>query len=117
MSAPAEFDIETRREDGALIVAPRGEIDMATADPVAQALRDGGAAHQAVVLDLRGVTFLDTSGLRLVVAEQRRAQEGGHRFAVVRGPRAVERIFSIAGLEDEPGLLIDDPAEALDSSP
>jgi anti-sigma B factor antagonist len=65
------------------------------------------------VLDLRSVTFLDTSGVRLVVAEQRRAQEEGHRFAVVRGPDTVQRIFDISGLSDEPGLLIADPAEAL----
>ncbi|MEA2374626.1 MAG: hypothetical protein QOD53_1089, partial [Thermoleophilaceae bacterium] len=36
-----------------------------------------------------------------------------HRFAVVRGPRPVQRIFSISGLDDEPDLLLDDPAEIL----
>ena len=114
MEQPPEFNVEARHEAGALVVAPSGEIDMATADRVADALRDGGAAHDVVVLDLRGVTFLDTSGVRLVVAEQRRAQEEGHRFAVVRGPDTVQRIFTISGLSDEPGLLVADPSEALD---
>jgi anti-sigma B factor antagonist len=86
---------------------------MATAGQVEAALRDGGTKHEVVVLDLRGVTFLDTSGIRLVVSEQRRAEEAGHRFAVVRGPRPVQRIFSISGLDDEPDLLLDDPAEIL----
>jgi anti-sigma B factor antagonist len=113
METPPDFDIETRREEAALIVAARGEIDMATAGQVEAALRDGGAKHEVVVLDLRGVTFLDTSGIRLVVSEQRRAEEAGHRFAVVRGPRPVQRIFSISGLDDEPDLLLDDPAEIL----
>ena len=113
MEQQPEFNVETRQEGGALVVAPAGEIDMATADRVTAALEDGGAEHEVVVLDLRGVTFLDTSGVRLIVAEQRRAQEAGHRFAVVRGPGPVQRIFAISGLDDEPGLLLDDPAEIL----
>ncbi|HEX8073721.1 MAG TPA: STAS domain-containing protein [Thermoleophilaceae bacterium] len=116
METPAEFQVDTRSEGGALIVAPKGEIDMATANRVAEALAGAGPEQRVIVLDLREVTFLDTSGVRLVVAEQRRAQEGSHRFAVVRGPAGVQRIFSISGLDGEPGLMVDDPADALDGS-
>lgn len=111
--AMPDFHADGRREGSALIVAARGEIDMATAPRIEAVLRDGEGEVETVVLDLREVTFLDTSGIRLIVSEQKRAREHGHRFAVVRGPRSVERIFAIAGLDEEPGLLVDDPADAV----
>ncbi len=64
---------------------------------------DGGP----LVLDLRGLVFLDTSGMRFVVEQHSR---GG--LTLVRGRDPVQRIFEIAGLEDELAW-VDDPADAL----
>ena len=71
-----------------------------------------GGAGAVLILDLRGVGFMDTSGLRLVIEEQRRAAGAGYRFAVVRGPSRVQRLFEIAGLAgDDAQLFIDAPTE------
>jgi len=51
------------------------------------------------VLDLKQVTFLDSSGLRVVVAADQRARGTIRRFAVVRGPETVQRIFEITRLD------------------
>ena len=50
-----------------------------------------------LVLDLRAVGFMDTSGLRLVISQQRRAEAGGYRFVVVPGSAKIQRLFEIAG--------------------
>jgi anti-anti-sigma factor len=54
---------------------------------------------EGVELDLRGVRFLDTSGLQLIVEEHRRARRDGYDLSIRRGPAAVQRVFEIAGLE------------------
>jgi anti-sigma B factor antagonist len=106
------FAIELRDADGHIVVTPSGELDMASAPELEQAvmprLRDAG--H--VVLDLRSLDFIDSSGLRVVVGAHRAAEEHGGRFTCVRGaPRStVHRIVEIAGLD---GVIemVDDPAE------
>jgi len=109
MLPPDEFSVEVVRHGGALIVAPHGEVDMETA-PELRAACD--AADGTLILDLRAVAFLDTSGLNLVMECQRRADVDGVGFAVVRGPALVMRIFEIAGLNHRL-RFVDDPAEAL----
>jgi anti-sigma B factor antagonist len=109
MDERTPFQVDTSRVGEALVVAPHGDVDLATAPEVQSAL-ESHASGGALVLDLRGVEFLDTSGLRIVVEASHRAAAGGYRFAVVRGPARIQRIFDIAGLASDE-LLVDDPAE------
>lgn len=90
-----------------IVVAPTGDIDIATVDRVRSALRD---AKGDAALDLREVTFLDTSGLRVIIQEDRRAREEGRRFALVAGSPEVLRVLEIAGVADRLDRL--DPADA-----
>ena len=65
------------------------------------------------MLDLREVTFIDSSGLGVIVGQQKRAQEDGLRFAVaVDGASAVQRILDLSGLIKILDV-VDDPAERL----
>jgi anti-sigma B factor antagonist len=95
---PPAFSVSVREEDGRTVVAPCGEIDLTTSDHVRAAL--ASASGPLRVLDLREVSFLDTSGLRIIIEYQRLAESDGHGFAVVAGPPAVQRLFDIAGLTD-----------------
>ena len=64
---PREFDIDVS-DDGALfVVAPSGELDLATVPSVREALARCSATHHALVLDLREVTFMDSTGVRLLI--------------------------------------------------
>jgi anti-anti-sigma factor len=113
MEALEPFAIELEQADGRTVVRPSGELDMASAPELEQAimprLRDGGW----VVLDLRSLDFIDSSGLRVVVGAHRAAEEQGGRFTCVRGAAGstVHRIVEIAGLD---GVIemVDDPAQA-----
>ena len=107
----APFHVDVRRQGEALVVAPRGDVDLATVGQVRHAL-DGAGEAATVVLDLRGVDFLDTSGLQLVLEQRRRAEREGIALVLVRGHRGVQRIFDVAGMTAALAF-VDDPAEAL----
>jgi anti-sigma B factor antagonist len=111
----SHLSLEVRREgDGAVVVA-RGDIDLSTVAKATAALDGARAGARSLVLDLREVGFMDTSGLRLVIEEQQRAAAGGYRFTVIRGTGRVQRLFEIAGLVRDGVLFIDLPGPPADS--
>jgi anti-anti-sigma factor len=87
-----------------------GEIDLATVGLVRDAVDRERQAEEDVVLDLREVGFMDTSGLRYVLEVVEHADRDGFSVQIVRGPAAVQRVFEVSGLE--PRLpFVDDPGE------
>jgi anti-sigma B factor antagonist len=105
------FSIRTEEEAGSALVLLEGELDIATTPRVESELRRVEADGVAViVLDLRGLTFMDSTGLRLLVSADARAREAGHRLAIVRGPGPVHRVLEITGLHSRLDLVAD-PAE------
>ena len=99
MGLDGDFEVGVDRRPGWLVVRPHGELDIATVEALRRSLaaRDG---DEGLALDLRGLGFLDTSGLQLVLETFRRARTEDWELVVVRGPRSVQRVFEIAGLED-----------------
>jgi anti-anti-sigma factor len=102
-----EFSVSRRRVGDAIVVAPAGEIDLATVDALQAAVDVAAGESEQVVLDLREVTFIDSAGLRLVL-QSSRAIAG---FGVVRGPREVQRVFDLVGLDDRLTMLDRPPGE------
>jgi len=94
------FGVRAQAVERAHVVAPRGELDLFTVEKVETALRERREPCERVVLDLRAVTFLDTSGMRLVVEAVHELDRAGMRFAVVRGGPDVQRLFALARLDD-----------------
>jgi anti-sigma B factor antagonist len=105
------LDLNTEQvSDGTVRLAFAGEFDIATAPHVEEELaRVEGERPALIVLDLRGLEFMDSTGLRAIVAADARAREDGRRVAIVRGPEAVQRIFEVTGLEERLEI-VDDPA-------
>jgi anti-anti-sigma factor len=97
--APA-FDVRlVETDDGAVIVAS-GEIDLTACDALRRCIEGCCATHQRVVMDLAGVTFIDSTGLNALIWAHRLL---GHRpgAVVLRNPGpAVVRVLEIAGLAD-----------------
>ena len=94
----------------AIVLTQGGELDIASIPRLMQRLEPHRQQGREVVLDLRGVEFMDTSGLHLVFETQRRAGEEGFRFAIVRGSANLQRLFDIAGF-GESLQMVSDPAE------
>jgi anti-anti-sigma factor len=92
------------------VVTVSGELDVASSHLLEEEL--GKVSDAAlVVVDLRGVTFIDSTGLGVLVRAHQRAQEQGKRIGFVRGNGQVERLLTLTGLDDE--LLVADSAEQL----
>lgn len=102
------FELAVETGDGRVTFIPRGELDLATApeleERVLAALRDG---EQDVVLDLRELTFMDSTGVRTIVAAHQVSVESGRSLRVVRPPRdsAVSRVIEISGIDEALGLV------------
>jgi len=102
--APAdELLVETVRAADQITVTVRGEVDAHTADRLRDEL-DGLAGEPHVRLDLSDVGFMDSSGLRVLIASQRRLGEAGGQFEVVAASRPLIRLFEIAGVAEHLGL-------------
>jgi anti-anti-sigma factor len=100
-SWPAPFSVSVDERPDHTVITVGGELDLATAPQLEETLlprlRDGGHA----VLDLRGLDFMDSTGVRVIVAAHLAAQEHGGRFVLVRTPQdgAVGRVLEISGLD------------------
>lgn len=93
------LEVEVFPDHGRVVVAPRGEIDLATVDPLRERLNElERVGFRSIVLDLRHVTFIDSAGLHLVLAE---VKNDGIDFAVIPGPAQVQRLFEITGLIEQ----------------
>jgi anti-sigma B factor antagonist len=100
--------VTTQDSGGQVTVALKGELDLSSVGKVQDELRRVEAEGPALlVLDLSSLTFLDSTGLRAVVTADERARENGRRFVVVRGPDAVQRVFSITRLEERLEMVDD----------
>jgi anti-sigma B factor antagonist len=107
---PSGFSISTSERDGRTVVAISGELDLATAPELEEVLLERLDAGQRVVLDLRDLQFMDSSGLRVLVAAHTRASDGKAGFAIVRPAEGSEvaRILEIAGIEGQLEI-VDEP--------
>jgi anti-anti-sigma factor len=106
------LDFDTSRDGPVAVIAPTGELDLSGAavleEEVDRLLGDAGVA--TIVLDLRGLDFMDSSGLRLVVVTDMRARAAGRRFALVRGGDTVHRVFEITRMSDRLDFVADPDA-------
>jgi anti-sigma B factor antagonist len=105
--SPTSFTVGVERRGSAVVARPSGDLDMATVPRLREAVEREREEGDVLVLDLRGLAFLDTSGMRYVVE-----QHSGRELTLVRGTDAVQRIFEIAGLEEELSW-VDDPEDAV----
>ncbi len=106
---PTGFSISISDRDGRAVVVIRGELDLATAPELEAALTERLDAGQDVVVDLRELEFMDSTGLRVLVSAHARVEGTEQRFLIVRPlPGApIERILAVAGVERVLDLIDD----------
>lgn len=84
--------------DARTVEAPAGVLDRASAGELSRLLETGHRPGTTVVLDLRGVTALDSSALGAVLAAERRLTADGGALQLLHARRAVLRVLRISGL-------------------
>ena len=84
---------------GVACVRLTGELENDYAHTLDMQLQRVEASATTLVIDLRGLSFLDSAGLGRLLAARRRAARAGRRLVLVRGQRTVDRVLMLAGLE------------------
>ena len=110
-----DFEVTVRRSSGTAVVQVAGELDLASAPTLADMLRDLEPTCDRVILDLSRLTFIDSTGLRLAIAEHRRAELDGFDFVVAGATAPILRVLRVTGL-DVALPMAPDVASALDGS-
>jgi anti-anti-sigma factor len=105
---PTGFAISTSERGGRTVVSLRGELDLATAPAFEEVVNEHLTAGGDVVVDLRELTFMDSTGLRVLVHAHARVGDE-QRFLVVRPPVGgpVAKILAIAGVDSQLDLIDD----------
>ncbi len=102
MFAPAmtALELKTESRDGGVVIALTGELDIFTAGRLEEEVKQLEAAGtETVVLDLRELTFMDSTGLATILAADTRARGLGRRLAIVRAEASVQWRFESTGVE------------------
>ena len=98
MADPFECELEARGDEA--WVLPTGELDLASAPELEESLSLALASDaRAIVVDLRGLDLLDSSGLRVLL--QAHASETGDRISFVPGSEIVQAVLRISGVLEE----------------
>lgn len=93
------FSISFEERECDALVSFGGEMDMATVGPATKALSDAVTSHGRVIVDLRKVTFMDSSGLTVLLAARNLSSDPG-RLVVVTAPAGqVHRLLTTTGVE------------------
>ena len=103
--------VEAHAHRRTALVALRGELDLVTVSKVAEVFDDldpqaAGVRH--IVLDLRGLTFIDVIALHELIKQNEYARSNRHNLAVVRGTKPIQRVLEPTGVAEQL-VLVDDP--------
>jgi anti-sigma B factor antagonist len=110
----SDFLVETQTSGRATTLALSGELDLLSSPSLEQALGHAIESDaELVLIDLRGLEFMDSTGLHLLVQGQQRAHVSGRRYAVIRGNEQVQRLLDLTGVA-EFLTIVDSPDELLE---
>jgi anti-anti-sigma factor len=99
----------TPRASGRRLLQLHGELDVAASTSVLKRLLELDLrSGLRLVLDLRDVRFIDSTGVRLLLQARAHAERVGAAFTVVAGPPAVMRVLRLVGLDDQLDV-VDEP--------
>jgi anti-sigma B factor antagonist len=98
--APKPFRYDTEQREGVTYIRPQGELDMRTAPELDEQIQAARELARCVVLDLRGLSFMDSTGISLVTRWNLEARRDGFAFALIQGDERVRRLFELTALTE-----------------
>ena len=113
-SVPSHFRVKISQHGRATVLAASGELDLASGPALEQELERAQAA-ELIIVDLRSLQFIDSTGLSVLIKADHRAQAAGRRFALVNGGSQVQRLLNLTGVTDRL-TVVDTPEELLSGS-
>jgi anti-anti-sigma factor len=116
--AERPFQVSAQPAPGGMRVRPVGEIDLATAGRVRHKIDECVAEGcERVVLDLQDVSFMDSSGVHLVLDADAAARAASCELLVIEGPWQVQRVFELTGLRERLRFVDGRPTVARNRQP
>ncbi len=107
------FSVEVRNEGAAAVIIVSGELDLASSPKFEQQLEQvSDSGTESLVIDLRGLEFMDSTGLSIIVSAHQRLSAQGRQLSLVRGPEQVQRLLRLTGVAERL-RLVDTPEEVL----
>ncbi|HUH80539.1 MAG TPA: STAS domain-containing protein [Solirubrobacteraceae bacterium] len=101
MGVIEQLRIDERREPDRVVIALGGELDMASAPLLQRAIEGADLAEGGmVVLDLQDLQFIDSTGLRVILAARKLCSERGQELAITHSSQQVERLLSVTGVAE-----------------
>ena len=101
MAVDDQLRIDVADEGERVVVRLVGELDLASTPGLEGVLESPVAMAAAMlVIDLQGLEFLDSTGLRVLLSTHERSKERGQAFAVTRSSPQVQRLFSITRVDE-----------------
>jgi len=98
-SEPEPFRVDVVPNRDEVRVCPVGELDLATVPSVdAQLAELWSLGFKRLVVDLRNVCFLDSTGIRMLLAWHTLSSADGVLFSIIPGPPVVQRVLEITGV-------------------
>ena len=109
----SHFRVEVQNHGRAAIITVSGELDLASSPALQEELdRLAASDSELLIIDLRALDFMDSTGLSVLVRAHQRSEEQGRQLAMVKGPQQVQRLLSLTGVGDRL-TLVDAPEELL----
>lgn len=110
------FDLRVARHGSVATVMLSGEVDLATAPQLPAAVAQHRDADLLVV-DLTEVTFIDSTGVRMLLEADRHCAGRGSRLIVVVGNGPVRRVLELCELDDRLAVVTDHPSRSNNGAP
>ena len=102
------LSIATSSNGDSRVIRVSGEVDVSNKDELNAAIADAQAQNvHEVEVDMTEVSYIDSSGIGVLVAAAHRASDAGTRFFVSHPQRNVARVLSMLGMGEELGLVAD----------
>jgi anti-anti-sigma factor len=100
MTSGQRYRIEVDHGSAGATVTIAGEIDMASIPPLERARERALAGNPTqVLIDLRGVRFIDSSGLKFLLETDRLSRTGGWTLQLVRPAESAMRVLTLTGID------------------
>lgn len=102
----SEFQVQVHRAGEAALIAVSGELDLASGPALESELDKVSApATTLVVVDLRELEFMDSTGLSIIVRAHQRLAQDGCELGLVRGSPQVQRLLDLTGVAERLRLV------------
>jgi anti-anti-sigma factor len=111
----SDFRVETHTTGRVTTLTLSGELDLVSSPALEQELEHASASDcDVILLDLRELEFMDSTGLHVLIKAHQQAQDAGRNLVLTKGGDQVQRLLDLTGVA-ELMRIVDSPAQVLEA--